>query len=77
MDGAIVGSFASIAFSNASSVQWLGPGLMKISVDAHQTITRRSHLCLVLNCLMSLRSASASSRLLLPGLTFLPSSRLT
>jgi hypothetical protein len=35
MEGAMVWSFASIAFSNASNVQWAGPGLMKISVDAH------------------------------------------
>ena len=77
MDGAIVGSFASIAFSKASSVQCAGPGLMKISVEAHQTMTRRLHLFLVLKSRMSLRSASARSRLLLPGFTFLPSRRLT
>ena len=70
-------SFVSIAFSNASSVQWAGPGLMKISVDAHQTITSRSQPCLALKSRMSCRSASASSRLVLPALTFLPSSRLT
>ncbi len=34
----MLSSFASIAFSNASRVQCVGPGLMKISVDAHQTI---------------------------------------
>ena len=68
----MVGSFASIAFSNASSVQWAGPGLMKISVDAHQTMTRRSQLCLALKSRMSCRNASASSRLVLPGLDVLP-----
>src|SRR3954463_13406428 len=77
IDGAMVGSLASIAFSNASRVQWLGPGLMKISVDAHQIMTRRLHLCLALKSRMSFRSASACSRLLCPGLTFFPSSRFT
>ena len=77
MEGAIEGSFASMARSNASSVQCAGPGLMKISVEAHQTITRRSHPCLLLKSRMSFRSASASSRLVFPDLTFFPSSRFT
>ena len=50
---------------------------MKISVEAHHTITSRSQPCLALKSRMSLRSASASSRLLFPVLTFVPSSRLT
>ena len=77
IDGAMVGSFASIAFSNAASDSWAGPGTMKISVEAHQTITSRSHLFFALKSRMSFRSASASSRLFLPLFTFLPSSRFT
>ena len=67
----------SIARSKASRVQCAGPGLMKISVDAHQTMTSRLQPCLALKSRMSFRSASASSRLLLPVLTFFPSSRFT
>ena len=71
------GSPASIARSNASRVQCDGPGLMKISVEAHQTMTRRLQPCLALKSRMSLRSASARSRLVFPVLTFFPSRRLT
>ena len=77
MDGAIDWSPASMARSKASRVQWAGPGLMKISVEAHHTITSRLQPCFALKSRMSFRSASASSRLLLPLLTFLPSSRFT
>ena len=53
-----------IVKSKASSVQWAGPGLMKTSVEAHQTITSRLQPCFALKSRMSLRRASASSRLL-------------
>jgi hypothetical protein len=77
IDGAIEGSLASIARSNASRVQWAGPGLMKISVEAHHTITSRLQPCRLLKSRMSWRRASASSRLVRPALTFFPSSRFT
>ena len=54
-----------------------GQTLMKISVEAHQTRTIRSSPFLVLKLRMSCRSCSASSRLVLPDLTFFPSSRFT
>ncbi len=73
----MLGSLASIAFSNAASVWWAGPGAMKISVEAHHTITSRSQPCLALKSRMSFRSASARSFLVRPVLTFFPSSRLT
>ena len=50
---------------------------MKISVDAHHTITRRSHLFFALKSRMSWRSCSARSRLVLPFLTFVPLMRVT
>ena len=77
MDGAIEGSLASIARSNASMLWCAGPGLMKISVEAHHTTTSRSQPWRDLKSRMSFRNASARSRLVLPCLTLLPSSRLT
>ena len=50
---------------------------MKISVEAHQTMTQRATPCFALKSRMSWRRASASSRLVLPVLTFFPSRRLT
>src|SRR6185369_1081468 len=77
MDGAISSSLFSIARSNCSSVACLGPGLMKISVEAHQTMTTRSHLFFALKSRMSWRSCSARSRLVFPFLTFVPWMRVT
>ncbi len=73
----MLGSFASIAFSKVAIVWWVGPGAMKISVEAHQTMTSRSQPCFALKSRMSFRSASASSRFVLPFLTLVPSSRFT
>ncbi len=73
----MVASFASMAFSNAARVWWAAPGAMKISVEAHQTMTSRSQPFFALKSRMSCRSASASSRLVLPLLTLVPSSRFT
>src|SRR5687767_15734262 len=50
---------------------------MKISVDAHQTMTTRSHLLRVLKSRMSWRSCSARSRLVFPFLTLSPLMRVT
>ena len=73
----MVASLVSIAFSNAATVWCAAPGAMKISVDAHHTITSRLQLFFALNSRMSCRSASACSRLVLPPLTLVPSSRFT
>ena len=67
--GAMASSFASIARSNCSMVACCGPGLMKVSVEAHQTATTRSHPFFALKSRMSWRSCSARSRLVLPVLT--------
>ncbi len=77
MLGAMASSFSSSAFSNASSDWWTGPALMNTSVEPHHTITSRSHPFSALKRRMSSRSASAHSRLLVPGLTLTPSSFLT
>ena len=77
MLGAMPSSFASSASSKAASDWWTAPGLMKISVEPHQTITRRSQPFSALKRRMSSRSASAHSRLEVPGLTLVPSRRLT
>jgi len=50
---------------------------MKISVEAHQTITSRSHPFFALKSRMSFRIISASSILFLPVFTFVPWSRFT
>ncbi len=68
MDGAIDTSLASIAFSKLSSVWCAGPGTMKISVEAHHTITHRATPCFFLKSRMSSRSCSARSRLVFPCL---------
>src|SRR5687768_13490787 len=77
MAGEMASSLRSIAFSNCSMVACCGPALMKISVDAHHTTTRRSHLFFALKSRMSWRSCSARSRLVFPFLTFSPLMRVT
>ncbi len=77
MDGAMAGLLASMAFSKAASEACSGPGAMKISVEAHHTTTIRETPVRDLKSRMSLRSASASSRFEVAGLTLVPCNRLT
>src|ERR1051325_1729578 len=53
IDGAMTSSFFSIAFSKLAIVECCGPGLMNVSVDAHQTATMRSSLFFDLKSRMS------------------------
>ena len=77
MLGAMLSSFSCIAFSNEANVSCARPGRIKISVEPHHTITRRSAPLSVLKRRMSSRICSASSRLFLPLFTFVPSNFFT
>ena len=77
IEGGICGSLDSIAASRFSRLACTSLGSRKISVDAHQTITRRSQPFLFLKSRMSLRSASAASIFVPVFFTFVPCRRFT
>ena len=73
----MVGSSASMAASKASRSAWAGPVSMKISVEPHQIMTRRSHRCSSRKAWMSARIWSSMARFEVSAMMLVPSRRFT